>query len=169
MYHQITIDEWFRDSWSGKTYTEHLPRIEERISEPCWKKPSESKTKMPLFLDLRRGGGLTQELSWETDILLPGEDMTHNGGEFLREEGAYVYSLTSREMRLRGYCLRVNCGEYPSVANPTKLSEILEMEVDPKYNLSPRACLGILNRAERRGKALPPILKMALERQGGGL
>ena len=34
-----------------------------------------------------------------------------------------------------------------------------------KYSLSPKACAGILRRAERRGKALPPMLKTALEQQ----
>jgi hypothetical protein len=31
--------------------------------------------------------------------------------------------------------------------------------------LSPKACLGILRRASARGKALPEILKKALEQQ----
>lgn len=35
----------------------------------------------------------------------------------------------------------------------------------PRYYLSARACQGIINRAERRGKELPPLLKRALERQ----
>ena len=34
-----------------------------------------------------------------------------------------------------------------------------------KYWLSAKACTGILNRAKRRGKTLPPALKEALERQ----
>ena len=37
--------------------------------------------------------------------------------------------------------------------------------IQPRYFLSRTACLGILRRAESRGKALPPILKEALERQ----
>lgn len=36
-----------------------------------------------------------------------------------------------------------------------------------KFYLSPRACDGILRRAERRGKPLPPELKMTLETQAG--
>ena len=36
-----------------------------------------------------------------------------------------------------------------------------------RFYLSPRACDGILRRAERRGKPLPPELKMALEAQAG--
>jgi hypothetical protein len=45
------------------------------------------------------------------------------------------------------------------------LSQILEAEVLPKYYLSAKACEGILRRAERRGKELPPMLKDALEQQ----
>jgi hypothetical protein len=44
------------------------------------------------------------------------------------------------------------------------LSEVLETGPLPeKYSLSPRACSGILRRAERRGKELPPMLKKALK------
>jgi hypothetical protein len=44
------------------------------------------------------------------------------------------------------------------------LSEVLETgPLPPRYSLSAKACSGILRRAERRGKALPPMLKAALE------
>lgn len=43
------------------------------------------------------------------------------------------------------------------------LAEVLEQNVSPKYYLSPLACAGILRRAERRGKELPPMLRQALE------
>ena len=36
-----------------------------------------------------------------------------------------------------------------------------------KYFLSPKACLGILRRAEKRGKSLPPELESALVAQAG--
>jgi hypothetical protein len=44
------------------------------------------------------------------------------------------------------------------------LSDILEETqlVLPRYFLSQRACEGILRRAERRGKELPPMLLAAL-------
>ena len=45
------------------------------------------------------------------------------------------------------------------------LSDILEPNPHPKYFLSAKACQGILRRAEKRGKELPPMLKEALERQ----
>ena len=58
--------------------------------------------------------------------------------------------------------LTLNTGEFPSVAVESTLSSILEANAPEKYYLSARACEGILRRAERRGKALPPILKEAL-------
>ena len=57
----------------------------------------------------------------------------------------------------------LNTGECPSVAVESTLSSILEVNVPEKYYLSAKACEGILRRAERRGKALPEMLKTALE------
>lgn len=51
---------------------------------------------------------------------------------------------------------------WPNAASVCSLSEVLETEVARKYFLSPKACAGILRRAERRGKELPPHLKAAL-------
>lgn len=52
------------------------------------------------------------------------------------------------------------------IPNPTKLSDILEEgAVDKRYYLSAKACRGILNRADKRGKELPEILRTALESQ----
>ena len=53
------------------------------------------------------------------------------------------------------------------------LSDILETgDLPRRYFLSQRACAGILRRAEKRGKELPPMLKTALEqvakKKGGG-
>ena len=45
-----------------------------------------------------------------------------------------------------------------------RLSDILEKEPPEKYSLSSRACAGILRRAEKRGKTLPPMLEAALRR-----
>jgi hypothetical protein len=55
--------------------------------------------------------------------------------------------------------------EWPSDGGGSScsLSSILEQEVDPRYYLSPRAALGILSRAGRRGRELPPHLREALE------
>ena len=56
-------------------------------------------------------------------------------------------------------------GECPREENASRLSQILEDSPLPKYSLSAKACQGILNRAERRGKELPAKLKAALEAQ----
>jgi hypothetical protein len=45
------------------------------------------------------------------------------------------------------------------------LSAVLEPEAPAKYCLSKKACEGILRRALRRGKELPPMLREALEAQ----
>ena len=45
------------------------------------------------------------------------------------------------------------------------LSSILEDTVPERFSLSPKACQGILRRAEKRGKELPQVLKAAMERQ----
>ena len=54
--------------------------------------------------------------------------------------------------------------EWRSGAVACSLSQILETgEIDPQYFLSPKACAGILRRAEKRGKTLPEPLRLALE------
>lgn len=60
-----------------------------------------------------------------------------------------------------------NFSERPSTPIESHLHEILELNPDPKYNLSQKACLGILRRAEHRNKILPDVLKETLEYQAG--
>ena len=67
-----------------------------------------------------------------------------------------------------GACTTPNISAQHSGAGACFLSQILEEEAPAKYSLSPKACAGILRRAERRGKDLPPLLKAALERQARG-
>ena len=51
-----------------------------------------------------------------------------------------------------------------SAGDVCSLSDVLETgPLPPRFSLSAKACSGILRRAERRGKALPPMLKAALE------
>lgn len=58
-------------------------------------------------------------------------------------------------------------GEYRNDGAESHLSQILEDSPHPKYCLSKKACIGILNRAKRRGKELPKELEVALMRQAG--
>ena len=60
-----------------------------------------------------------------------------------------------------GY-LTLNTSEWPSAAAVCSLSEVLEADAPPKYFLSAKACRGILRRAAKRGKELPPQLSEAL-------
>ena len=62
-----------------------------------------------------------------------------------------------------GWLFCVTTGDYLPVKS--SLSAVLEENADPSLNLSAKACQGILNRANRRGKKLPEILQKALENQ----
>lgn len=66
-------------------------------------------------------------------------------------------------MASRGGCLTLNTSEFPNAAAVCSLSEVLETDAPRKYYLSPKACRGILRRAEKRGKELPPLLSDALK------
>src|SRR5690606_20074545 len=66
-------------------------------------------------------------------------------------------------MAWSGGFLTLDGSEWPSDAAVCLLSDILEDNPDPKYSLSPKACRGILRRAEKRGQELPPLLRRVLE------
>lgn len=135
MLEQMKLD---LDTLCGRTSPEPSAPTAARTSAPCSKKSAESSTNAPMFLDLTRGrehSGEQAERSWATGI------------------------------PSRGGCSTLNSGESPSVVVASHLSQILEARPLPKYYLSTTACQGVLRRAERRGKELPPILKAALERQ----
>jgi len=121
--------------WCGKTSPEPSVATKEKTSVASLKKQRESSVKTPLFLDLRGGVGVRQDVSWVMGGLLLGEYM------------------------MRSF------GECPSVEKESLLSQILEEQPHQKYCLSAKACQGILRRAERRGKELPPLLKETLLRQ----
>lgn len=146
---QIKLDV----SWCGKMYPEHSVATGERTSAPSWKKLRGSQNQPFLFLDMRGGDGQTQELLSEIIGASHGEPMTLNFSERPRGGSASLFSPISMDYLPRRSCL----------------SAILEENPDPKYDLSPKACLGILRRAVRRGKIekMPEILVKALEYQAG--
>lgn len=91
------------------------------------------------------------------------------------EDGRQPEWFNAQSVKLHGEHLTLNFGEYPNEERESSLSQILQQPTDvpEKYYLSSRACQGILNRAEKRGKELPAPLKKALEQQanlstGGG-
>lgn len=59
----------------------------------------------------------------------------------------------------------LNTGVSPNVERESSLSQILQENVPEKYFLSEKATIGILRRAAKRGKELPPVLRMTLEQQ----
>jgi hypothetical protein len=59
--------------------------------------------------------------------------------------------------------LTLNTSEWPKDAAVCSLSDTLEIgNVPQRFYLSATACKGILRRAEKRGKTLPPTLQAAL-------
>ena len=90
-------------------------------------------------------------MKWE-DGVLPREPTMLNIGECPNGGKEYLWSPTLVDGAQRKSCL----------------TNILEQNPNPKYNLSQRACQGILDRAKRRGKKLPEMLEMALTVQSGG-
>ena len=56
----------------------------------------------------------------------------------------------------------------PHPVSRQNLSAILEPSAPPKYFLSARAAAGILARADKRGRSLPPTLRQALEQTAAG-
>ena len=130
--------------WSGKTCPEHSAATKGETSRQSSKRSSASQSRKPPILKcLKKAGtpGGATTMKWEDD-------------------GAWL-----------GECMMRNTGESPNAAVESRLSQILEATPPVKYSLSAKACQGILRRAERRGKDLPPVLKDVLLTQsesGGG-
>jgi len=57
----------------------------------------------------------------------------------------------------------LNTSEWPRDAAVCSLSEVLETTVASKFFLSPKACRGLLRRADARGKSVRPYLRAVLE------
>ena len=115
----------------------------ERTSKPSSKSSAKSSVKKPpLFLSLK------------TDGLKPGAS-----AEWVTAAAPFP-SLGDYTMH--------SFGESPKEENASRLSQILEDSPPPKYCLSAKAVVGILRRAEKRGKELPKELHDALVRQCGG-
>ena len=111
------------------------PQIPDTISKQSSKLLSGSSIRTPRCLCLIKTDGLTPTYTWVQD-------------------SALLTVLST-----------VNIGDYPNAENASSLSAILQANVPEKYYLSPRACRGILRRASERGKELPEVLRVALERQ----
>ena len=78
---------------------------------------------------------------------------------------AFAETFDPMSLALRGGCVTLDFGESHRDAVECSLSETLVAtgDVAPSYYLSRRACAGILRRAQKRGRSLPPLLLAALE------
>ena len=121
----------------GKMYREPSAPTQAPTSVMFWRNSRKLKPPTPLFLDLREINGQLPDAFWEQGGLLLGEYAMHS------------------------------FGESPKDAVESHLSRILQDDPPRKYYLSKTACLGILRRAEARGKELPPQLRDALILQAG--
>lgn len=144
------LDMFNLDIWCGRMSQERLvpESLKVQTSKRSCKKSVKSSAKIaPLFLSLKRGGTM-QETSME-------------------------WEMTELPLVYRGEHTMLNTGESPNVVVESLLSQILEEHPHPNFNLSEKACRGILRRAEARGKELPKLLRETLEKQshsknGGG-
>ena len=130
---------YIRDSIFLKTSQEYYQAIREWIFAQ-----SLQPLQTPKFQFLDQESGQTQEWLEADDAMLGGESSMLNISEAPRET----------------FCC-------PNEGEGYGLSQILlnPIVVPKKYYLSAKACQGILNRAEKRGKDLPPTLKKALQQQ----
>ena len=120
----------------GRTCRARCPLTMGRTSGKSSKASSASRNPKQMFLCLRMENGCRPERSWVTVILSPGASSTPRRVGASHKDG-----------------------------NVFLLSTILQADAPEKYCLSPKACQGILRRAARRGKELPEMLRVALERQ----
>ena len=113
-----------------------------------------------------RRTGRISGLSWRKllDYIAPDYqflDLSSDAGNLL---GQYEWTMRSA---LHGGCWLHNSGASPRDAIESFLSQILQAHPPKKYYLTTAACLGILRRAEERGKPLPKALDTALRIQAG--
>ena len=126
---------------------------------------SAGRTYQAASAQARRTGRISG-LSWRKllDYIAPDYqflDLSSDAGNLLGQ-----YEWTTRSA-LHGGCWLRNTGPSPRDAIESFLSQILQAHPPKKYYLTTAACLGILRRAEERGKPLPKALDIALRIQAG--
>lgn len=131
------ISLFAQDTEFGKMFPALSPVQKEKTSKSSSSRSSKLKNHTFMLLDLRPGAGNILGPCWDYDPV-------------------WLGSLGT-----------LNTSECPSVVVESSLSQILQGTVPSKYYLSQTACLGILRRAEERGKDLPPPLEIALKLQSG--
>ena len=155
------------DIWCGRTSEAPLARQEkdsprEQTFESCWRKLPAWSNLTLMFLCLPNGR--RRESSSATDIRSLGGFTIVNGSGCLNAEEESPWSRTLMGIPLpTSYLNALNVGESPIHPIESHLTDVLETDADSRYDLSAKACQGIINRSANRGKALPEMLKTALE------
>ncbi len=121
--------------------------------------------------DLLWSSGKTSQVSYPPTITPLGVSLLASQGKLCRSshQGAngqtLVLCLAPKEQS-HGASSMPNISAWPNDAAVSLLSQALEKGLIPaRFYLSKTACEGILRRAEKRRKTLPPMLDQALRRQ----
>ena len=80
----------------------------------------------------------------------------------LKADGSLLGALWEMATAVPGESITLNFSEFPSDVKESTLSQILDLNAPEKYSLSQKACAGIVRRAKKRNKELPPMLMDAL-------
>ena len=98
-----------------------------------------------------------------SDVFLQGLPAKAVNWNHQGENGQTLVMCWDQKGLSAGECSTLNFSEWPNDAAVCLLSQALEgISIPQKFFLSPKACAGILRRAEKRGRALPQILGIAL-------
>ena len=91
-------------------------------------------------------------------------DSTFQSIPLMDENFRRVATLSVPREAVRGDCLTLNTSEAPNHVRESTLWQVLvKGSIPERYYLSARACEGIINRADKKGKPLPQLLRLALE------
>jgi len=111
------------------------------------------------------GGGAPTPTLFGVEPAAPAGAWNSTGEQWVPSSGRWLNSGMASPTE----CWTLSTSESPSAAVVSSLSDVLETGPHLlKYCLSPKAAVGILRRAERRGRTLPGALMQALEAVSSG-
>ena len=145
-FSRSTLSDWLmsavRGGLFGKMFPEYSAATEAKILPNCYRYSPDGKLIRP-----QTDGEVSESSSSRPDV------SDWRGGCLTCSMSAWTAFRT----------------RYRNAETVCSLSDILETgDVPRKYYLSPKACSGILRRAEKRGKELPKVLEDALRQAARG-
>lgn len=145
-----------------------MENVQGYFSQPCESSVGQDST--------ADADSLFGKTSPEPSAVIPGETLRSwldrwlvaNPSTFPQKGGGLKARQLARKEWSNGQSWTRSGSEWRSGAAACSLSQILETgPVGRQYFLSPKACAGILRRAEKRGKVLPTQLLLALQAVAG--